>query len=157
MRRNAICAGLFPICQQVQWYAPSVCAYKQVLGLHCFEYLIQETEYMVSINQVCYHVHRRPGGVLEETLAEFGERYVIHGEDFSNVSLPVQSHNAGCCTGLITPLNLHDFAQLNSSEQLAATELEAHLMCRYRYTTNCLTMSGTGSLNVSADLSMLAG
>ena len=57
-------------------------------------HLVQQAENVVSINQICYHVHRWPGCGLEETLAEFSKRHIIHGEDLSGVPLPEESHSA---------------------------------------------------------------
>lgn len=43
---------------------------------------------MVSIYQVCNHMHWRPAGCLEESLAELGERDIIHGENLPDVAFP---------------------------------------------------------------------
>ncbi len=42
---------------------------------------------MVSINQVSNHVHRWPTGGFEESLAQLGERHVVHREDLSDIAL----------------------------------------------------------------------
>jgi len=49
---------------------------------------------MVSINQVSNHVHRGPTGGFEESLAQLGERHVVHRENFSNVALSAASRFA---------------------------------------------------------------
>ena len=45
---------------------------------------------MVMVHQVCDVFHRRPGGALEEALAQGGKGDLIHHDDLSSVTLPAQ-------------------------------------------------------------------
>ncbi len=52
---------------------------------------------MVSINQVSNHVHRGPTGGFEESLAQLGERHIVHREDLSDVALSAAPSNLNNC------------------------------------------------------------
>jgi hypothetical protein len=82
---------------------------------------------MILVHQVLDGLSRGPPCLLVEALAELLERQLIHGLDFWDVALPA---------GYAGP-----FSMLPDGGTAAGGS--RHLICRYRYTTNCFTMSGT--------------
>lgn len=50
--------------------------------------LVKEKKHVVVVHKLCNNLCCRPGGILEEALAQLGEGDVVHGIDFIDVALP---------------------------------------------------------------------
>lgn len=51
-------------------------------------HLVKKAKHVVSIYQVCNHMHWRPASCLEKSLAKLGEGNIVHGENLSDVAFP---------------------------------------------------------------------